>query len=113
MSWTKLLTANRVAAESPSKAELDNLRSIVTRCLKDATATGLSDDGRFVQAYDAARTLSLIVVRASGYRPKSSGGYHHNTFLVAFAEARQVGNEDCVIASQTLGRWQHITARNT
>jgi hypothetical protein len=81
MSWKKLLSANRVAMESPSKAEVGNLRSIVTRCLKDATATGLSDDGRFVQAYDAARTLSLIVVRASGYRPKSSGGYHHNTFL--------------------------------
>lgn len=81
MSLTNLLSNNRVAAEPPSKAELDNLRSIVTRSLKDATATGLSDDGRFVQAYDAARTLSLIVVRAAGYRPKSKGGYHANTFL--------------------------------
>ena len=81
MSWTNLLANNRVTAEPPSKAELDNLRSIVTRSLKDAAATGLSDDGRFVQAYDAARTLSLIVVRASGYRPKSKGGHHANTFL--------------------------------
>ncbi len=32
-------------------------------------------------AYDAARTLSLIVVRAEGYRPKSKGGNHYNTFL--------------------------------
>jgi hypothetical protein len=31
-------------------------------------------------AYDAARTLSLIIVRAEGYRPRSVGG-HYNTFL--------------------------------
>jgi hypothetical protein len=31
-------------------------------------------------AYDAARTLSLILVRSEGYRPKSTGG-HYNTFL--------------------------------
>jgi hypothetical protein len=31
-------------------------------------------------AYDAARTMSLIVVRAEGYRPRSVGG-HYNTFL--------------------------------
>jgi len=100
MNWTNLLANNRVAAEPPSKAELDDLRSIVTRSLKDAVATGLSDDGRFVQAYDAARTLSLIVVRASGYRPKSKGGYHANTFLAleaadaAFA-ARSVYFDGC------------------
>jgi hypothetical protein len=31
-------------------------------------------------AYDAARTLSLMIVRAEGYRPRSAGG-HYNTFL--------------------------------
>ena len=74
-----------------SKAELDNLRSIVARSLQDVTAPGLSADARFVMAYDAARTLSLLVVRAAGYRPRAVGG-HYNTFLAleaadpAFAE---------------------------
>jgi hypothetical protein len=36
---------------------------------------------RFVLTNDAARTLSLIVVRARGYRPKSTGGHHYNTFM--------------------------------
>ena len=31
-------------------------------------------------AYDAARTLSLLVVRATGYRPRAVGA-HYNTFL--------------------------------
>src|SRR5277367_89308 len=80
MSWAKLLANNRVTAVPPSKAELDNLRSIVSRSLKDVTAAGLSADARFIMAYDAARTLSLIIVRAEGYRPRSVGG-HYNTFL--------------------------------
>jgi hypothetical protein len=69
-----------VSALAPSKAELDNLRSIVKRSLKDVAVPGLSADARFVIAYDAARTLSLMIVRASGYRPRSIGG-HYNTFL--------------------------------
>lgn len=79
MSWSKLLSENRVTREPTSKAELDNLRSIVRRCLSDVKATGLSDEQRFIIAYDAARTLSLMIVRACGYRPKRAG-YHYYTF---------------------------------
>src|SRR5208282_773470 len=80
MSWAKLQANNNVTASPPTKAELDRLRSIVTRSLADATAAGLSADARFNMAYDAARTLSLIVVRAAGFRPRSVGA-HYNTFL--------------------------------
>src|SRR5438105_1676741 len=80
MTWSKLLAENRVAAEATSKGELDNLRSIVRRCLSDMNATGLSDEQRFIIAYDAGRTLALMIVRASGYRPKKVGG-HYNTFI--------------------------------
>jgi hypothetical protein len=57
------------------------LRAVVSRNLADAQIKRLSDDGRFGHAYDAARTLATIVVRASGYRVKSDGGGHYNTFL--------------------------------
>jgi hypothetical protein len=80
MSWAKLLADSRVTALPPNKAELDNLRSIVARSLRDVAAAGLSADARFTMAYDAARTLSLLIVRASGYRPRTVGG-HYNTFL--------------------------------
>jgi hypothetical protein len=80
MSWEKLVANKNVVGEPPSKAELDNLRSIVARSMKDVAAPGLSADARFVMAYDAARTLSLMIVRAAGYRPRSVGG-HYNTFL--------------------------------
>jgi hypothetical protein len=80
MTWAKLLADKRVARARPSKSELDNLRSIVARCLNDVMSPNLSADSRFIMAYDAARTLSLIIVRAAGYRPRSVGG-HYNTFL--------------------------------
>jgi hypothetical protein len=79
MTWAQLLANNTVTRLAPTKAELDDLRSIVTRSLRDATAFGLSADTRFILAYDAARTLALIIVRAAGYRPRSVGG-HRNTF---------------------------------
>jgi hypothetical protein len=75
-----LLSDNRVTALLPNKAELDNLRSIVARRVKDVTAAGLSADARFTMAYDAARTLSLLVVRATGHPPRTVGA-HYNTFL--------------------------------
>jgi hypothetical protein len=68
-----------MAVEPSGKSELDNLRSILARCLSDCTVVGLSDEQRFIIAYDAARTLALMVVRAEGYRPKKFGG-HYNTF---------------------------------
>jgi hypothetical protein len=80
MTWAELLAKKTVSAIPPTKEELDNLRSIVARSLGDVTAPGLSADSRFIMAYDAARTLSLIIVRASGYRPRTVGG-HYNTFL--------------------------------
>jgi hypothetical protein len=80
MSWAKLLAAKQVTALPSNKAELDNLRSIVARSLKDVESAGLSADARFTMAYDAARTLALLIVRAAGYRPRTVGA-HYNTFL--------------------------------
>jgi len=48
--------------------------------MANVSVAGLSNDIRFILAYDAARTLSLMVVRAEGYRPRSVGG-HYNTFI--------------------------------
>lgn len=79
MSWTDLLNEKRVEALAADKSELDELRKIVERCFSDINAIGLSHEQRFIIAYDAARTLSVMIVRAAGYRPKKIGG-HYNTF---------------------------------
>jgi hypothetical protein len=81
MTWRKLLAEKRVAREPANKQELDDLRAVVARSFSDAQALNLSPDGKFGFGYNAARTLSTIVVRASGYRVRSQGGGHYNTFL--------------------------------
>jgi hypothetical protein len=67
MSWKKLLADKNVVREPPSKTELDNLRSIVARSMKDVAASGLSADARFVMAYDAARTPSLMEIGPAAF----------------------------------------------
>lgn len=80
MTWKELLNRKCVTADPTSKSEIDNLRSIVSRSMANVAVAGLSTDVRFILAYDAARTLSLMIVRAEGYRPRAIGG-HYNTFV--------------------------------
>lgn len=54
VSWQQLLAGNRVRAHTTNKQELDALRSVVERDLRDAALTDLSEDRRFATAYNAA-----------------------------------------------------------
>src|SRR3954471_19318310 len=81
MTWPKLLAANRVAREPTSKQELDELREMAALNLKDANVDGLSARGRYEFAYNAARILATLVVRAAEYRVISKGGHHYYTFV--------------------------------
>jgi hypothetical protein len=81
MTWSELLAQKRVVGEPASAEELHSLQAVVRRSLADAALPRLSTDGRFAMAYNAARTLAAMVVRAAGYRVKPTGGGHVNTFL--------------------------------
>ncbi len=81
MSWTSLLAERRVAREGVDRAEIERYLALVASRLADAGLEGLSADGRFTAAYDAARTLAVIAIRACGYRVLVHGGGHKNTFL--------------------------------
>jgi len=81
MTWSELEQQRRVVKEPAGKSEIDELRAMAVRNLQDASLEGLSPDGRFSLAYNAARCLTTMAVRASGYRLKQTGGAHYNTFL--------------------------------
>ena len=49
-------------------AEIQQLFLVVDRDLRDAAAGGLSPDGKFSHAYDAALQLCVIPLRAEGCR---------------------------------------------
>ncbi len=80
-TWKDLLAERRIEKLPPDKREIDELWSLAKRNLTDAALDGLSPEGRFEFAYNAARTLATIAIRADGYRVKSTGGHHWNTFI--------------------------------
>lgn len=81
MTWKRLLAEKRVERRPGVKAELQELRAIAERSLADARLEGLSTDGKYGHAYEAARAFATMVVRASGHRVRTHGGGHYNTFL--------------------------------
>ncbi len=60
-------------------AEIQQLFQVVDRDLGDAGIRGLSADGRFQHAYDAALQLCSIALRASGYQVAKGQGHHKYT----------------------------------
>lgn len=80
MTFKKLLADKRVALEPPSKQELDELREVVATNLADADVPGLSPQGRYEFAYNAARLAATMAVRATGHRVTARNGFHYYTF---------------------------------
>jgi hypothetical protein len=56
-------------AEPPDAQEFAGLKRSGLSRLKDASNTGLSLEGRFDLAYNAAHALCLAALRRQGYRP--------------------------------------------
>jgi hypothetical protein len=81
MTWQQLITSNRAKAHKTSKQEIDGLRAVVGRDLKDASMAGFSEDRRFAIAYNAVLQLATMVIACAGYRVSAKQGHHENTFL--------------------------------
>src|SRR3989304_3862422 len=81
MTWQELLKAKRVQRHKTSKHELDGLRAVVERDLKDASLAGLSEDRRFATAYNCVLQLAKMAIACAGYRVTARRGHHENTFV--------------------------------
>ena len=81
MTWKELLNQGRVERIPGTREEFAQLRAVAERSPADARLKGMSVDGRFGHAYEAARALASMVIRAAGYRVRVHGGGHYNTFL--------------------------------
>ena len=76
MSLEQWLQNSWLHRSESSLAEIQQLLEVVDRDLGDAQASGLSVDGRFQHAYDAALQLCMVPLRASGYRVPKSQSHH-------------------------------------
>ena len=77
MSFKKWLHENRVRKHETSREEITNLFKIVERDIRDAGMRSISDDARFVIAYNAALKLCTILLHASGYRSSAVGAHYY------------------------------------
>lgn len=62
------------------RQEIENLRELVSRDLKDAGIEDLSADRRFATAYNAVLQLSKMAVACAGYRVAVEVRHHQKTF---------------------------------
>lgn len=79
MTWQQLQNSSRAQPLPTSRQEIDSLRAVVDRDLKDAAVAELSSDRRFAIAYNAILQLAQIVVRSAGYRITARAGHHQTT----------------------------------
>jgi hypothetical protein len=77
------LRSRRLHRHTTSRSELDELRAVVERDLKDAAIHELSADRRCAVAYNAVQQLAKMVLACAGYRVSTSKGGHHATTFEA------------------------------
>lgn len=73
------MTPDAIVPSPTTPSEIAALFGRFEIAISDASASGQSADGRYLDAYTAGFLLAKIVVRASGYRVKGSEN-HHDTF---------------------------------
>ena len=76
MSLEQWLRNGWLQASEPTVAHIQKLLQVVDRDISDAQAAGLSADGMFQHAYDAALQLCMIALLASGYQVPKGAGRH-------------------------------------
>jgi hypothetical protein len=76
MSLEQWLQNGWLQRNDPTVAQIQQLLQVVDRDISDAQAAGLSADGSFQHAYDAALQLCMIPLLACGYRVPKGQGHH-------------------------------------
>jgi hypothetical protein len=79
MSLENWLQSGYLSKHQATVAEVQKLFGLVDRELSDAAVPGLSTDGRFMHAYDAALQLCTIALHANGYAVGKGKGHHAYT----------------------------------
>ena len=83
MSLQQLLQSRKIQKHQTSRNELDELRCLVDRDLKDAAIKELSADRRFAIAYNAVLQLAKMALACEGLRASSRAGHHATTLEAA------------------------------
>ena len=81
MSLQNWLQIGHLNNHQATVAEVRSLLGIVDRELADAAVAGLSDDGRFTHAYEAALLLCKLALYARGFELAKREKGHHSLWI--------------------------------
>jgi hypothetical protein len=81
MSLQNWLQIGHLSNHIATVAEVRNLLGVVDREIADAAVSGLSDDGRFTHAYDAALLLCKLALHVSGFEVQKRAPGHHGLWI--------------------------------
>jgi hypothetical protein len=110
MSLAKYVENAWLKKEATGPQEIADQLGIVSRCMKDASVEGISEDLRFYTTFNALLALANTALRASGYRTTNQQGHHMRTIetleytiqadsktirkIMAFSKKRNVASYD-------------------
>lgn len=80
MPYTSLLREGRIRYHRVDPQELGEELALARARLSDAEVDGVSDDMRYICAYEAAHAAARAVMHAEGYRTTSGPGHHAGAF---------------------------------
>src|SRR5438034_10640918 len=81
MSLQNWLQIGHLINHQATVAEVRILLGVVDRELADAGVAGLSDDGRFTHAYDAALLLCKLALHVDGFEVQKRAPGHHSFWI--------------------------------
>lgn len=109
MSLQNWLQRGHLINHQATVAEVRNLLGVVDRELADASVAGLSDDGRFTHAYDAALLLCKLALHASGFEVQKRATGHHSLWINSLEFTLGEGHKATLIHLSKSSKLRHTT----
>ena len=79
MPYDRLVSQGKIQQHATSRKEIASLFQIVERELKDASIPQLSDDKKYISAYNAILQCATIIVYCEGFKTRGEA-HHYITF---------------------------------
>lgn len=109
MSLQNWLQIGQLTNHQATVAEVRNLLGVVDRELADASVDGLSDDGRFTHAYDAALLLCKLALHASGFEVQKRATGHHSLWINSLEFTLGEGHKATLIHLSKSSKLRHMS----
>jgi len=109
MSLQNWLQIGHLTDHQATVPEVRNLLGVVDRELADAGVAGLSDDGRFTHAYDAALLLCKLALHASGFEVQKRAAGHHALWINSVEFTLGEGQKATLIHLSKSSKMRHMT----